>query len=109
MGKTSNILPMSSKSCGSPVLSVAINLARTSPKNAKGALLNDAGAKFTFENPDPSQLTPSQIDRQIDLTKQVPAKHLRHGYLMQNLGEEFEQFRPGPRCEQLNHMLNLPK
>jgi len=64
---------------------------------------------YMFENPDPSQLTPSQIDRQIDLTKQVLSKHLRHGYLMQNLGEEFEQFRPGPSREELNHMLNLPQ
>jgi hypothetical protein len=62
-----------------------------------------------FENPDPSQLTPSQIDRQIDLTKQVLSKHLRNGYLMQNLGEEFERFRPGPSREELNHMLNLSK
>jgi len=30
-----------------------------------------------------------QIDRQIDLTKQVLSKHLRHGCRMQNLGEEF--------------------
>jgi hypothetical protein len=29
------------------------------------------------------------------------------GYLTQNLGEEFEQFRPGPSREELNHMLNL--
>ena len=29
--------------------------------------------------------------------------------LMQNLGEEFEQFRPGPSREVLNRMLNLPK
>jgi hypothetical protein len=64
---------------------------------------------YMFENPDPSQLTPSQIDRQIDLTKQVLSKHLRNGYLMQNLGEEFERFRPGPSREELNHMLNLSK
>jgi hypothetical protein len=30
-------------------------------------------------------------------------------YLMQNLGEEFEQFRPGPSREELKPMLNLPK
>jgi hypothetical protein len=60
-------------------------------------------------HPGPSQLTPSRIDRQIDLTKQVLSKHLRHGYLMQDLGEEFEQFRPGPSREELNHLLNLPK
>jgi hypothetical protein len=28
---------------------------------------------------------------------------------MQNLAEEFEQFRSGPSREELNHMLNLPQ
>jgi hypothetical protein len=55
-----------------------------------------------FENPNPSQLTPAQIDKEIDLTKQVPSKHLPHGYLMQNLAEEFGQFRPGPSREALS-------
>ncbi|MGO9340348.1 MAG: hypothetical protein ACLPY1_22860 [Terracidiphilus sp.] len=62
-----------------------------------------------FENPNPSQLTPAQIDKEIDFTKQVLSKHLRHGYLMQNLAEEFGQFRPRPSREELNHMLNLPQ
>ena len=30
-------------------------------------------------------------------------------YLMQNLAEEFGQFRPGPSREELNRMLNLPQ
>jgi hypothetical protein len=64
---------------------------------------------YRLENPNPSQLTPAQIDKEIDLTKQVLSKHLRHGYLMQNLAEEFGQFRPGPSREELNHMLNLPR
>jgi hypothetical protein len=34
---------------------------------------------------------------------------LGFGYLMQNLGEEFEQFRPGLSREELNHMLHLPQ
>jgi len=52
---------------------------------------------------------PAQIDKEIDLTKQVLSKHLRHGYLMQNLSEEFGQFRPGPSREELDHMLNPPQ
>jgi len=28
---------------------------------------------------------------------------------MQNLAEEFGQFRPGPSREELNHMFNLPQ
>jgi hypothetical protein len=39
---------------------------------------------------------------EIDHTKQILSKHHRHGYLMQNLGEEFGQFRPGPSREELN-------
>ena len=62
---------------------------------------------YMFENPDTSQLTTSQIDRQIDLTKQVLSKQLRHGYLMQNRGEEFEHFKPNPIHEELNHILKL--
>jgi hypothetical protein len=62
-----------------------------------------------FENPNPSQLTLAQIDKEIDLTKQVLSEHLRHGYLMQNLAEEFGQFRAGPTREELNHMLNVPQ
>jgi hypothetical protein len=45
---------------------------------------------------------------QIDLSKQVLSKQIRHGYLMQNLAEEFEPVRPGPTRDELNHMLNLP-
>ena len=36
-------------------------------------------------------------------------RQIRAGYLMQNLAEEFGQFRPGPSREELNHMLNLPQ
>jgi hypothetical protein len=39
----------------------------------------------------------------------VPGGRPGLGYLMQNLGEEFEQFRPGPSHEELNHMLHLPQ
>ncbi|HXO36794.1 MAG TPA: hypothetical protein VN901_31010 [Candidatus Acidoferrales bacterium] len=64
---------------------------------------------YMFENPNPSQLTPAQIDKEIALTKQALFKHLRHGYLMQNSAGEFGQFRPGPSREELNHVLNLPQ
>jgi hypothetical protein len=33
----------------------------------------------------------------------------KSAYLLQNLGEGFEQFRPGPSREELNQILNLPK
>jgi hypothetical protein len=60
----------------------------------------DASAvSYMFENPNPSQLTPAQIDKEIDLTQQVPSKHLRHGCLMQNLAEEFGRFSPAPAAK----------
>jgi hypothetical protein len=69
-----------------------------------------ARTRFPRESNEPHSLGhPPQIDKEIDLTKQVLSKHLRHGYLMQNLAEEFGQFRPGPSREELNHMLNLPQ
>ena len=54
---------------------------------------------YMFENPNPSQLTPAQIDKEIDLTKQVLSKHLRYGYLMQNLAEEFDSSGPAPAAK----------
>ena len=35
------------------------------------------------------------------LLRQVSAKHLRHGFLMQNLAEEYADFRPAPTREEL--------
>jgi hypothetical protein len=36
---------------------------------------------------------------EIDLTKQVLSKHLRYGYLMQNLAEEFDSSGPAPAAK----------
>jgi hypothetical protein len=52
-----------------------------------------------LENPNPSQLTPAQIDKEIDLTKQVLSKHLRLGYFMQNLAEEIDSAGPAPAAK----------
>jgi hypothetical protein len=51
-------------------------------------------------------LPPSAL--QDEATIEALAKFFRR-YLMQNLAEEFGQFRPGPSREELNHMLNLPQ
>ena len=39
------------------------------------------------------------------LLRQVAAKHLRHGFLMQNLAEEYADFRPAPTREELEAYL----
>jgi len=64
----------------------------------------------TFSTP-----TPVFVSQRIPVISFRPAKSIFHGelarcsYLMQNLAEEFGQFRPGPSREELNHMLNLPQ
>jgi hypothetical protein len=60
-------------------------------------------------------LRPDFVSQRIPVISFRPAKSIFHGelarcsYLMQNLAEEFGQFRPGPSREELNHMLNLPQ
>ena len=61
--------------------------------------LADAVSYMMLENPNPSQLTPAQIDKEIDLTKQVLSKHLRLGYFMQNLAEEIDSAGPAPAAK----------
>lgn len=50
---------------------------------------------------DPSRLTPAQLGKLEDLLRQVLAKHLRHGFLMQNLAEQYPDSRPAPSREEL--------
>ena len=56
---------------------------------------------FLAHNADPSRMTYSQRKELQDLLTQVFAKHLRHGFLMQNLAEEYPEFRPAPSREEL--------
>ena len=66
-----------------------------------------AAVGYMFEDSDPSHLTPPQIEREIELTKQVQSVHLRRGFLMQNLAEEFPDFKPAPTREELEQALHM--
>jgi len=64
---------------------------------------------YMLEDPDPSHMAPTQIDRQVELTKRVLSLHLRHGFLMQNLAEEFSDFQPAPTRNELEDALHMTK
>jgi len=84
---------------------------RDAPK-AHGACCKIA---VTFKTPSMSASIACFVSQRIPVISFRPAKSIFHGelarcsYLMQNLAEEFGQFRPGPSREELNHMLNLPQ
>ena len=62
-----------------------------------------------FQDSDPTHLPPAAVGDEIRLTRQVLSKHLRHGFLMQNLAEEYPDFRPGPTREEMEKLLHLPE
>jgi hypothetical protein len=58
------------------------------------------------EDPNPLHLKPAQVEKELDLIRTVFAKHLRHGFLMQNLAEEYPDFRPGLSREELERWMH---
>lgn len=62
---------------------------------------------YGFEDSDPAHLSPTQISDELERTKRVFSKHLRLGYLMQNLAEEFTDFQPAPQGEELDQLVHL--
>lgn len=62
---------------------------------------------YMFEDSDPAHLTPQQIDREIELTREVQSAHLRCGFLMANLAEEFADFKPAPTRDELEEALHM--
>jgi len=60
------------------------------------------------EDPNPLHLRPAQIEKELDSIRAVFAKHLRHGFLMQNLAEEYPDFRPAPTRDELEHWMHTP-
>jgi len=62
---------------------------------------------YMFQDPDPAKMTPAQVDREVELTKRVLSLHLRHGFLMQNLAEEFHDFEPAPTRNELQDALHM--
>jgi hypothetical protein len=68
--------------------------------------LTDA-ISYGFEDSDPTHLSRAQINDELERTKRVLSKHLRLGYLMQNLSEEFPNFQPAPQGEELDQLVHL--
>jgi len=66
-----------------------------------------AAYSLLADEPDPSRLSPTQVGKLEDMFRQVLAKHLRHGFLMQNLAEEYSDFRPAPSREELESWIHL--
>jgi hypothetical protein len=62
---------------------------------------------YMFQDSDPTHLTSAQIEKEISLTNLLVARHLRHGFLMQNLAEQFPDFRPAPERTELEQLLHL--
>jgi len=62
---------------------------------------------YGFEDSDPTHLPPAQVSDELERTKRVFSKHLRLGYLMQNLAEEFPDFQPAPQGEELDQLVHL--
>ena len=62
---------------------------------------------YGFKDSDPTHLSPAQISDELERTKRVFSKHLRLGYLMQNLAEEFTDFQPAPQGEELDQLVHL--
>jgi len=61
--------------------------------NAAGVALNEA-RRFAIQDPDPSHLSPTQIDRQIDLTIEVLLQYALIGRAENNLASRYPDFTP---------------
>jgi hypothetical protein len=64
---------------------------------------------YMFQDSDPTHLAPSEVNDEIVLTKLVLSRHLRHGFLMENLAALYPDFRPAPSSKELGELLHLPE
>ena len=62
---------------------------------------------YMFQDSDPTHLTPAQVNEEFALTKLLVSLHLRHGFLMQNLAEQYPDFKPAPSSEELEQLLHF--
>ncbi|MGA2349464.1 MAG: hypothetical protein ABSF70_03445 [Terracidiphilus sp.] len=62
---------------------------------------------YMFQDSDPTHLTQSEVNNEIALTEIVLSRHLRHGFLMQNLAEEYPEFKPAPEKDELEKLLHF--
>ncbi len=63
--------------------------------------------RYTIRDPDPTHLTAAGLENQEALTETVLLKHLHHGFLMEDLANEFLDFKPAPSHEELLRPLHL--
>jgi hypothetical protein len=70
--------------------------------------LADAVSYMMLENPNPSQPTPAQIDKEDRPHQTSPLQTSPPRLLHAEFGRRDRQCRPGPSREGLTHMLNLP-
>jgi hypothetical protein len=61
--------------------------------DAAGKALNEA-RRFAIQDPDPSHLSPAQLDRQIDLTMEVLLQYALIGRVENNLASRYPDFTP---------------
>ena len=61
--------------------------------DAAGIALNEA-RRFAIQDPDPSHLSPVQLDRQIDLTLEVLLEYALIGRVENNLASRYPDFTP---------------
>ena len=61
--------------------------------DAAGIALNEA-RRFAIQDPDPSHLSPAQLDRQIDLTMEVLLQYALIGRVENNLASRYPDFTP---------------
>jgi hypothetical protein len=61
--------------------------------DAAGIALNEA-RRFAIQDPDPSHLSPAQLDRQIDLTTEVLLQYAMIGRAENNLARRYPDFTP---------------
>jgi hypothetical protein len=61
---------------------------------------------FALRHPDPAQLSPSDLDREIELTTQVVLREGINVARQRNLNSAFPEFNPAPTAEQFSSLLH---
>jgi hypothetical protein len=72
---------------------------------AAQSALNEA-RRFAIQDPDPSHLSPAQLDRQIDLTMEVLLQYAVVGRVENNLARSFPDFTPALTREDVYQILH---
>jgi len=71
------------------------------------AAINDA-VRFSYEDSNPSHLTPAQLTEEIELTKIALMKHYNHGIALTNVSDRYPDFAPRLTQAELGHLAHRP-